>query len=129
MAKTILLLDDDVAVHALVKKVLAPLGVAISDAYDGQEGLAMVNRVKPDLLIVDLSMPRLDGWAFMRKYREATSPAAPVMVLSSRAGFMDKTVRSRLSEVEAYVTKPFDPKGLRTTVKELLSGGDQAKAG
>ena len=124
MAKTILLLDDDVAVHSLVKKALAPLGVTISNAYDCQEGLTMVSRVKPDLLIVDLTMPRLDGWTFIRKYRDATSLAAPVVVLSSRAGFMDKAVMSRLTQVEAYITKPFDPKELRSTVKELLTGGD-----
>lgn len=126
MGKTIMIVDDDVDIHVLVKKTLASLGCVIAEAYDGNEALAMVSRTKPDLLLVDLTMPRVDGWTFIKKYRELTGSHTPVVVLTSRSGFLDKTVMSRMTDIDAYVTKPFQPTELRAIVQKLLSGGESA---
>lgn len=121
MPHTVLMLDDDADLHLLVKSILAPPGYVVAEAYDGSEALSMVSRVKPDILLVDLAMPHMDGWTFIQKYRSLTNARTPVVVLTSRTGFLDKKVMSKMSDVDAYVTKPFEPQELRTVVQTLLT--------
>ncbi|NCO34373.1 MAG: response regulator [Armatimonadetes bacterium] len=128
MAKTVLLVDDDMDIHTLAKKALAPLECVVAEAYDGNEALSMVSRVRPEVLLVDLTMPRVDGWTFIRKYRELTGADTPIVVMTSRSGFFDKTLMAKLADVSAYVTKPFDPRELRTIVRELLEKGKCGKS-
>ncbi|NCO34168.1 MAG: hypothetical protein AUJ92_10355 [Armatimonadetes bacterium CG2_30_59_28] len=121
MPQTVLLVDDDTDLHVLVKNTLARHGYVVAEAYDGAEALSMLSRVKPDILLVDLTMPGMDGWTFIREYRSLTHANTPVVVLTARTGFLDKTVMSKLNDVDAYLTKPFEPKELRMIVQELLA--------
>ncbi|NCO93147.1 MAG: two-component system response regulator [Armatimonadetes bacterium CG_4_10_14_3_um_filter_66_18] len=127
MPVRILAIDDDELSQNLVKKALAPIGCIVYPAYDGQEALAVVQSRGPDLILLDLNMPKLDGWGFLSKLHEDENHKdIPIVVLTTRSGFLDKRVQASLHRVAAYLTKPFTLKELRETVQRLLPNPEAA---
>ena len=120
MDSKILIIEDEQSVVNLLRKGLEPEGFQVIAAYNGQAGLRAVTEARPDLLILDLTLPGLDGFELCRRIRKQPETARlPILVLSGRAEEVDKVVMLELG-ADDYVTKPFSPKELVARVKTLL---------
>ena len=117
MAKKILVVDDKQELRTLLKSYLVQEGFQVATAGDGREGLFVARHEKPDLIILDLMMPEMGGYEFMRAYsREADTP---VIILTARLDENDKVVGLELG-ADDYVTKPFSPRELTARVRAVL---------
>ena len=114
---TILVADDEESIVQLAKLYLSTEGYRVHTARDGQDALDSARRIKPDLIVLDLMMPRLDGWEVCRRLRKDTS--TPIIMLTARADDVDKIVGLELG-ADDYVTKPFNPRELVARVKAVL---------
>lgn len=103
---TILIVDDDAAIRDVVRIYLRNAGFVPLEAGDGMEALDVVEREQPDLVILDLMMPRMDGLTFCRQVREKSH--VPILMLSARTEAMDKISGLTLG-ADDYLTKPFEP--------------------
>jgi DNA-binding response OmpR family regulator len=117
MAKKILVVDDKIELRTLLKSYLIQEGFDVVTANDGQEALYVARREKPNLIILDLMMPEMGGYEFMRSYnREADTP---VVILTAKIDENDKVLGLELG-ADDYVTKPFSPRELTARVRAVL---------
>ncbi len=117
MAQTILVVDDDRELRALVQSYLTQEGFRVVSAPDGREALFVAREEKPDLIILDLMMPEMGGYDFMRVYsKEAESP---IILLTARLDESDKVLGLELG-ADDYVTKPFSLRELTARVRAVL---------
>lgn len=117
-----LVVDDDESVRELVRLNLELEGFEVATAADGHECLERVADVRPRVVVLDLMMPRLDGWETLSALRgEAETRDLPVLVLTALAMQAD-VERGARAGVDAYLTKPFDPMDLVATVRRLADG-------
>jgi CheY-like chemotaxis protein len=115
----VLVVDDDDVIRQLITVNLELEGFEVETAMDGQDCLDRVKEVRPDVVTLDIMMPRLDGWETAVKLREDPDTAdVKVVLLSARAQEADVQRGSRIG-VDAYLTKPFDPDELITVVRRL----------
>jgi len=121
MANTVLAIDDSLTIRELIKFVLSNAGYDVVLAEDGDEGLAQLAARAPDVVITDLNMPRLDGFAFIERAR-ATVPGkdVPILLLTTEAD-NDKKARARAAGASGWITKPFNPTQLLQTVQRFGS--------
>lgn len=119
---TVLLAEDDPDVSALVRHVLEADGYRVEAVADGAEALRRFEERRPDLLVLDVMMPRLTGFEVLVRLRELEDAGTPVpvLMLSARAG-QDDIVRGFELGVSDYVTKPFMIGELRARVRALLA--------
>ena len=117
MAKKILAVDDNLQLRTLIKSYLTQEGFEVCTAGDGQEALFIARREKPDLIILDLMMPEMDGYEFLRAYSHEGN--APVIILTARIEENDKVLGLELG-ADDYVTKPFSPRELAARVRAVL---------
>ena len=105
--ETILVIEDDPSVRTLLEKSLAAKGYRVEACEDGLAGLAILEDFAPDLIIVDIMMPRLDGYQTCSLIKHnRTFRDTPVIMLSSKDGLFDRA-RGRIVGSEHYLTKPF----------------------
>jgi DNA-binding response OmpR family regulator len=124
MAKqTILLIDDDVTLLELLAEHVQMAGYRPVVAEDGQRGLRLAAETEPDLVILDVMMPTLDGWEVCRRLRENSS--VPIIMLTAKGQEVDKLRGFRLG-VDDYVTKPFSFAELVARVGAVLARGGRA---
>ncbi len=117
MAKKILVVDDKLELRTLLKSYLTQEGFDVVTANDGQEALYVARHEKPNLIILDLMMPEMGGYEFMRSYnREAD---APVVILTAKIDENDKVLGLELG-ADDYITKPFSPRELTARVRAVL---------
>ena len=117
----VLIADDDADILSLVRAVLERAGNEVISVGDGAQALASVTRRKPDLAVLDISMPEVDGLEVLRRLRaDSATSALPVVLLSARAQEADVKLGFELG-ASAYVKKPFSPRELADRVAELLS--------
>jgi CheY-like chemotaxis protein len=115
----VLVVDDDAVIRQLITVNLELEGFEVETAEDGQDCLDKVKAYKPDVITLDIMMPKMDGWdaaAALRADDETSS--IPVILLSARAQQADLS-RGDTIGVDAYLTKPFDPDELIKTVRRL----------
>jgi DNA-binding response OmpR family regulator len=117
MSQTILAVDDHANVLMLLGDYLAELGYRVLTARDGDEALAIAGREPVDLILLDVMMPNLDGFAFLRAYRKQHS--APVILLTARLAESDKVHGLELG-ADDYVTKPFGMQELAARIRAVL---------
>jgi DNA-binding response OmpR family regulator len=116
----ILVVDDDRVIQQLIEVNLELEGYVVVKASNGEEALAMFASEHPDLVILDVMMPKLNGKDVCRKLKsDPVSAKTPIIFLSARAQEMDVEAGLELG-ADAYVTKPFDPSTLLETVSSLL---------
>ena len=125
MGQTILVVDDHANVRLLVAEYLREHDYRVLSAGDGAEALAVARRERPDLILLDLMMPNLDGFAFMQRYRQQHS--APIILLTARLEESDKVAGLELG-ADDYVTKPFSMKELLARVRAVLRRAGAAPA-
>jgi len=117
----ILVVDDDRVIQQLLKVNLELEGYEVEIASDGEEALTSFGMFQPHLVLLDIMMPKLDGWEVSRRLKDTPGgPTVPIVLLSARAQDTDVKRGSELG-VAAYVTKPFDPIQLLDLVADLLT--------
>ena len=117
MSKTILVVDDTENLRTLVKSYLSQEGFRVLTAADGREALFLARDEKPDLILLDLMMPEMGGYEFMRVYgREADTP---VILLTAKVEENDKVLGLELG-ADDYVTKPFSMRELTARIRAVL---------
>lgn len=115
--KKILVIDDEWKIRKLIKDYLVREGYIVDEAGDGEEGIDKFFSNIYDIIILDIMMPKIDGWSVCRKIREDSQ--VPVIMLTARADESDQLFGFEL-EADEYMTKPFNPKLLVAKVKALL---------
>ena len=118
--RKILVVDDSATVRKLISAKLEKSGHEVLCAMDGIEALEKINTIMPDLILLDINMPRMDGYQVCKLIRnnEATKDV-PVVMISGKDGFFDK-VRGRMAGTTGYITKPFGPETLMKTVETYI---------
>ena len=120
MAKKILLVDDEPHIIMMLENRMKHVGYEVITACDGQEALTKAKKEKPDLIILDLMLPKLDGYKVCRmlkfdeKYRNI-----PIIIFTARAQEADVKLGQEVG-ADAYLTKPFEPNILLAKVEELV---------
>jgi DNA-binding response OmpR family regulator len=115
--RRILVVDDDSDIRGLLRELLDRRGFAVTEARDGQEALRRFFEDRPDLVVLDVAMPGLDGWATLDRIRELSD--VPVVMLTAKATELEKT-RGLRAGADDYVTKPFGRQELLARVEGLL---------
>ena len=115
--KTVLVVDDEPKITQLVRDYLERAGFAVLAAHDGQKALSLARTEKPDAVILDLGLPRLDGLDFTREFRKTSN--APIIMLTARSDESDKLIGLELG-ADDYMTKPFSPKELVARVRVVF---------
>jgi DNA-binding response OmpR family regulator len=113
----VLVIDDDADIRALVTGLLQRAGYDVNEASDGRDGLRAVFSDRPDLVLLDVTMPGLDGWGALERIRELTD--VPVLMLTARSDELEK-VRGLKAGADDYMTKPFGRQELLARVEALL---------
>lgn len=120
MAKKILLIDDDPHIVQLLKTRLIASGYAVITAYDGEEGLLKLKEDRPDLVILDILMPKMDGYSFVLKIREdGLMSKTPVIMLTAKDNMKNVF---EMEGVSGYMIKPFCGEDLLDKVSNVLAG-------
>lgn len=120
MKKKILVVEDEPHISKLVKFILEKNGFEVLQAFVGQEGIEMAKSKKPDLVILDVMMPNMDGFEVAKRLtRMKETKDVPIIMLSSAAQFKDKMMGIESGAVD-YITKPFDNDELIAKVKEYI---------
>jgi two-component system, OmpR family, alkaline phosphatase synthesis response regulator PhoP len=114
---TVLIADDEPGIRDLVRLYLEKEGYRVSAVADGAAALAQVRRDPPDLLILDLMMPEMDGWEVCRRVRAESS--VPILMLTARDQDIDKIVGLEMG-ADDYLTKPFNPREMVARVRAIL---------
>ena len=120
-SKKVLICDDDPAILRVIQVNLEVEGFDVVAAHNGEEAVALAEAESPDLVILDIMMPRMDGYETVERLKanEATR-GIPVVFLSAKAQSSD-IERGKTYGVEEYLTKPFDPTDLIEVVERLLA--------
>jgi two-component system, OmpR family, alkaline phosphatase synthesis response regulator PhoP len=117
MSKNILVVDDEPKISQLVSDYLQRAGYDVQVAYDGITALSHAKTDKPDLIVLDLGLPRMDGLDFTREFRKSSN--APIIMLTARSEETDKLIGLELG-ADDYITKPFSPKELVARVRVIF---------
>jgi DNA-binding response OmpR family regulator len=117
MTKTILVVDDEKRILSLLKAYLEQQGFQVVTAVNGQEAVYTARHEKPDLIILDIMMPEMDGYEFMRQHRKERE--TPIILLTAKVDEDDKVLGLELG-ADDYVTKPFSPRELTSRVRAVL---------
>ncbi|MBI2975627.1 MAG: response regulator [Chloroflexi bacterium] len=122
--KHIVCIEDDAGIIDLVKVILTRKGYRVSGAVGGREGLELIEREKPDVVLLDLMMPDMDGWEVFHQMRARESTRhIPVIVVTAKAQSIDKVLGLQIAKVDDYLTKPFSPQELVDSIERILSRG------
>ncbi len=117
MTKTILVVDDKASVRQLVKEYLSEQGLRVITAENGQRALHTARHEKPDLILLDIMMPEMDGFEFIQAYRRDRD--TPIILLTARLEETDKVIGLELG-ADDYVTKPFGMRELLARIRAVL---------
>ena len=115
----VLVVEDEHNIRALLSTFLRDEGYDVAEARDGVEGLERVAERSPDVIVCDVSMPRLDGAGFLRSYREAPGPHAPVIITSAASKYLGGALPP---DADAYAEKPYDIEVLLALVERFTTG-------
>jgi DNA-binding response OmpR family regulator len=124
MAKKILVVDDKAEIRKLLKSYFTQEGYEVVTAADGQEALFVARHEKPDVVLLDLMMPQMNGYDFLRTFSRES--ATPVIVLTAKVEESDKVLGLELG-ADDYVVKPFSPRELAARVRAVLRRMEKAQ--
>ncbi|HAV78776.1 MAG TPA: DNA-binding response regulator [Anaerolineae bacterium] len=117
MTKTIMVVDDEKRLVSLVESYLTKEGYRVVTAYNGREALSVARNEKPDLIVLDVMMPEMDGYEFMRQHRAGNN--TPIILLTARVDDDEKVIGLEVG-ADDYMTKPFRPRELVARIRALL---------
>ena len=117
----VLVIDDEAAIRLLCRVNLEAEGMEVLEAGDGLEGLEMARTEQPDVVLLDVMMPALDGWQVAEELlKDPSTSEIPIIFVTARAEFRDRARGLDIGGVE-YITKPFNPVELAPLVENLLA--------
>jgi two-component system chemotaxis response regulator CheY len=121
MSLTILTVDDSRTMRDMLRMALADAGYRVVQAEDGLDGLDVLRREAPQVVITDINMPRMDGFGFIEAVRrDAQHRAIPILVLTTESDD-DKKQRARRAGATGWIVKPFDPAKLVAAIRRVAA--------
>jgi DNA-binding response OmpR family regulator len=121
--KRILCIEDDPEMIELIRLILERKGFAVEGAEGGKAGLESVQANPPDLVLLDLMMPDMDGWDVHQRMRaDAQTRHIPIIIVTASAQNIDREFGLHIAKVDDYIVKPFSPQELLASVTRLLGG-------
>lgn len=115
-------IEDDPEMVELVTLILNRRGFEIRGALNGQHGLDLIAQEPPDLILLDLMMPGLDGWDVYHQLKASSETRSiPVIIITAKAQPIDRVLGLSIAKVDAYISKPFRPQELLESVELVLS--------
>ncbi len=121
--KRVIYFEDDKDMVELVRIILGREGYQIEGIAEGQAGIEAVQQSSPDIVLLDLMLPDMDGWEIFRQLKRDESTAdIPVIVITAKAQSIDKVLGLEIAKVDDYISKPFRPQELVDRVEKVLSG-------
>ena len=124
MSKRVLIVEDQEDNRAILRDLLSKSGYDLIEATNGEEGVALAQSQRPDLILMDVQLPIIDGYEATRRIKSnAELRAIPVIAVTSYALSGDEA-KARAAGCDAYVAKPFSPRLLLAKIREYLPGGD-----
>ena len=119
--KCILCVEDEPEMIDLIRLILGRRGFEVIGATGGVEGLKMVREQKPDLVLLDLMMPDMDGWEVYQQIKaDEKTKGIPVIVVTAKAQSIDKVLGLHIAKVDDYIAKPFGPQELMDSVERII---------
>jgi two-component system, OmpR family, response regulator VicR len=120
--KKVVYIEDDPEMIDLVTLIVSRKGYHIKGAHGGREGLELVKQDPPDLILLDLMMPDLDGWDVykMLKANEITR-SIPVIIITAKSQAIDRVLGLHIAKVDDYISKPFRPQELLDSIEKILN--------
>jgi DNA-binding response OmpR family regulator len=120
--KRVVYVEDEQEMIELVRLILIRKGFEVIGANGGREGLATIRQQLPDLVLLDLMMPDMDGWdVYQQMKSEERTRNIPVIVITAKAQNIDKVLGLHIAKVDDYIAKPFSPYELIESVERVLS--------
>ncbi|MCK4741708.1 MAG: response regulator [Anaerolineales bacterium] len=120
-AKRVVCIEDEPEMIDLVRLILGRKGFSVIGANGGIEGLETVQRERPDLVLLDLMMPDMDGWEVYQQMKaDDELRTIPVIVVTAKAQSIDKVLGLHIAKVDDYITKPFGPQELLESVEKII---------
>jgi two-component system response regulator VicR len=114
-------IEDEPEMIDLVRLILGRKGFEVIGANGGVEGLEIVKAEKPDIILLDLMMPDMDGWEVYQQIKaDENLRGIPVVVVTAKAQSIDKVLGLHIAKVDDYITKPFGPQELLESVEKIL---------
>jgi two-component system, OmpR family, response regulator VicR len=121
MAKRILCIEDEPDMIDLIRLILMRHGYEFDSAPGGEEGLRKVRETRPDLVLLDLMMPDMDGWEVYQQIKaDEKTRNTPVIIVTAKAQKIDKVLGLQIAKVDDYIAKPFAPADLVESVQRIL---------
>lgn len=122
ISKTILCVEDEPEMIDLIQLILSRKGYNVKGATGGVEGIKLIRELHPDLVLLDLMMPDMDGWEVYQQMKsDQTLRDIPVIVVTAKAQNIDKVLGLHIAKVDDYIAKPFSPQELMDSVDQVLS--------
>ena len=119
--KYILCIEDEPEMIDLMRLILGRRGFEVKGATSGAEGLKMIREEKPDLVLLDLMMPEMDGWEVYQQIKaDEKTKGIPVIVVTAKAQSIDRVLGLHIAKVDDYIAKPFSPQDLMNSVEKVL---------
>jgi two-component system response regulator VicR len=120
--KHILCIEDEQEMIDLIRLILTRRGFDVTGANGGKQGLEAIRAQKPDLVLLDLMMPDMDGWEVYQQMKaDETTRDIPVIVVTAKAQSIDKVLGLHIAKVDDYIAKPFSPQDLMNSVDAVLA--------
>jgi DNA-binding response OmpR family regulator len=121
--KKVVYFEDDKDMVELVRIILGREGYQIIGIAEGQAGIKAVQQDSPDIVLLDLMLPDMDGWEIYRQLKHDESTAhIPVIVITAKAQSIDKVLGLEIAKVDDYISKPFTPQELIERVDKVIAG-------
>ncbi len=123
-SKKIVYIEDEQDMIDLVRLILGRKGYEVTGANGGREGLDLIKTTSPNLILLDLMMPDMDGWEVYQQLKaNEQTRTIPVIIITAKAQNIDKVLGIHIAKVDDYIAKPFTPGQLIESVEQILGKG------
>ena len=121
-SRRVIYIEDEQEMVDLVRLILGRKGIEVTGVREGREGIMAVQKEQPELVLLDLMMPDMDGWEVYQQLRAGdTTRHIPVIVVTAKAQSIDKVLGLHIAKVDDYVSKPFSPNDLVESIERVLA--------
>ncbi len=126
--RRVMYIEDDQEMIDLVEMILTRRGFQVRSAQGGRSGLDLIGQDPPDLILLDLMMPGMDGWEVYQQLKSSEKTSAiPVIVVTAKAQPIDRVLGLHIAKVDDYIAKPFRPQELVDSIERVLSRAAQER--
>jgi two-component system, OmpR family, response regulator VicR len=124
--RKVVCIEDEQEMIELVRLILSRQNIEVVGALGGSEGLQKIAEINPDLVLLDLMMPEMDGWEVYQKMKASDQMRdIPVIVVTAKAQSIDRVLGLHIARVDDYITKPFGPQELLESVQRVIDRNDE----